>query len=68
MVLRDRQATFRPHSLPRPMKRKKFNANKELKAIARERVGSPKPARLIEPKEFRKRPKHKKQAEDEANR
>jgi len=50
------------------MKRKKFNANKELKAIARERVGSPKPARLIEPKEFRKRPKHKKQAEDEANR
>jgi hypothetical protein len=50
------------------MKRKKFNANKELKAIARERVGSPKPARPIEPKELRKRPKHKQQAEDEANR
>lgn len=68
MLLRDRQASVPAHPLPRAMKRKKFNANKELKAIARERVGSPKPARLIEPKELRKRPKHKKQAEDEANR
>ena len=42
------------------MKRKKFDTNKEIKAIARERVGAPKPARAIEPKELRRRPKHKK--------
>jgi hypothetical protein len=42
------------------MKRKKFDANKELRAIARERVGSPKPARAIQPKEMREKPKHKK--------
>jgi hypothetical protein len=50
------------------MKRKKFNANKEVKAIARERVGSPRPARPIELKQLRKRPKHKGQIEDEASR
>lgn len=42
------------------MKRKKFSVEKELKAIARERVGSPKPSRIIEQKTARKRPKHKK--------
>lgn len=42
------------------MKRKKYNAKKELKAIARERIGSPKPARAIESKEERRKPKHKK--------
>lgn len=42
------------------MKRKKFDARKEVKAIARERVGSPKPARVIEPKSERRKPKHKK--------
>lgn len=42
------------------MKRKKYNAKKEVKAIARERVGSPKPARPIESKEERRKPKHKK--------
>jgi hypothetical protein len=42
------------------MKRKTFDARKEVKAIARERVGSPKPARAIEPKTSRKKPKHKK--------
>jgi hypothetical protein len=42
------------------MKRKKFNARKELKAIARERVGSPKPSRPIEPKPLSRKAKHKK--------
>lgn len=42
------------------MKRKKFDAKREVKAIARERVGSPKPARAIEPKSQRRKPKHKK--------
>ncbi|MGA8594612.1 MAG: hypothetical protein WB676_07690 [Bryobacteraceae bacterium] len=42
------------------MKRKAFDARKEVKAIARERVGSPKPSRPIEPKTRRKKPKHKK--------
>jgi hypothetical protein len=43
------------------MKRKKFDVNKEIKAIARERVGSPKPGRPIEPKAQTRKPKHKKQ-------
>jgi hypothetical protein len=42
------------------MKRKKFDVNKEIKAIARERVGSPKPGRPIEPKAQSRKPKHKK--------
>jgi hypothetical protein len=42
------------------MKRKKFDVNKEIKAIARERVGRPKPARPIEPKPPARKPKHKK--------
>jgi hypothetical protein len=42
------------------MKRKKYNAEKEIKAIARERIGSPKPSRALETKEERRKPKHKK--------
>ena len=44
------------------MKRRKktFNATKEVKAIARERVGRVKPARAILPKSKRTTPKHKK--------
>jgi hypothetical protein len=42
------------------MKRKKYSAKKEIKAIARERIGSPKPARAIETKGQRRKPKHKK--------
>jgi hypothetical protein len=53
------------------MKRKKFKVEKEIKAIARERVGSPKPSRAIEQKTVRKRPKHKKtelqQGEDDSS-
>jgi hypothetical protein len=40
-------------------KSKRFDAKKELKAIARERVGRVKPARVIVPKTDRKKPKHK---------
>ena len=43
------------------MKRpKRFDVDKEVKAIARERVGSVKPARPILPKNQRKKPKYKK--------
>ena len=43
------------------MKRRKkwFDAIKEVKAIARERVGAVKPARAIVPKSLRKKPKYK---------
>ena len=44
------------------MKRRKprFNREKEVRAIARERVGTVKPARVILPPTERKKPKHKK--------
>jgi len=38
---------------------KPFDSRKEVKAIARERVGRVKPARPILPKTARKKPKHK---------
>ena len=40
-------------------RKKKFNLRKEVRAIARERVGTVKPERVIVPKSLRK-PKHKK--------
>jgi hypothetical protein len=43
-----------------PKKPRKLNKNKRIKAIARERVGSPKPARAILDKATRAKPKHKK--------
>jgi hypothetical protein len=46
----------------RGKKRKNFDVNKEIRAIARERVGSPKPARAIEPKPVSRKPKYKKGA------
>lgn len=46
--------------------KKKFNARTEVRAIARERVGTVKPARAIQPKTARKKPKHKKPAEEES--
>ena len=48
-----------------PRKKKKFELNKEIKAIARERVGPVPAAKPIEPKASRKRLKHKKRAEEE---
>jgi hypothetical protein len=38
----------------------KFDQEKEVRAIARERVGTVKPSRPILPKGQRKKPKHKK--------
>jgi hypothetical protein len=47
-------------------KKKVFDLKKEVKAIARERVGRVPAAKPIEPKSLRKRPKHKKSVIDEA--
>jgi hypothetical protein len=41
-------------------RKKNYSAKSELRAIARERVGAVKSARVIEPKTARKKPKHKK--------
>ena len=49
-----------------PRKKKTFDLAKEVKAIARERVGRVPAAKTIEPKSSRKKPKHKKPIEDEA--
>ena len=38
----------------------KFDQSKEVRAIARERVGTVKPSQAILPKTTRKKPKHKK--------
>lgn len=46
-------------------KKRTFDSTKEVKAIARERVGRVPPAQTIEPKSARKKPKHKKQLEEE---
>jgi hypothetical protein len=45
--------------------KKKFDFGKEVKAIARERVGTVPAAKPIEPKSRRKKPKHKKPIEEE---
>ena len=45
-------------------RKKTFDFGKEVKAIARERVGTVPPAQTIEPKSRRKKPKHKKKAEE----
>ena len=42
-----------------------FDAGKEVKAIARERVGPVPPVKAMEPKSSRKKPKHKKRLEEE---
>jgi hypothetical protein len=48
-----------------PRKKKSFDLAKEVKAIARERVGRVPSAKLIEPRTSRKKPKHKKRLEEE---
>lgn len=45
---------------PRRKKPAKFDQKKEVRAIARERVGTVKPSQAIVPKTSRKKPKHKK--------
>lgn len=46
-------------------KKKTFDVIREVKAIARERVGIVPAAKLLEPKSLRKKPKHKKPVEEE---
>jgi len=46
-------------------RKKRFDVAKEVKAIARERVGRVPSAKAIQPKALRKKPKHKKRAEEE---
>ena len=48
-------------------KKKQFELGKEIKAIARERVGTVPAAKPIEPKALRKKPKHKKRLEGETS-
>jgi hypothetical protein len=49
-------------------KKKTFEIGKEVKAIARERVGRIPPAKTLEPKSQRKRPKYKVSPLEEADR
>ena len=49
-----------------PRKKKTFDAGKEVRAIARERVVPVPAGKPIEPKSLRKKPKHKKRPQDEA--
>lgn len=46
-------------------KKKTFDLGKELKAIARERVGRIPAGKTLQPKTLRKKPKHKKKAGEE---
>ena len=46
-------------------RKKTFELAREVKAIARERVGKVPAAKPIEPKSRRKRPKHKKAIEED---
>ena len=49
----------------KPGSEPKFDQEKEVRAIARERVGPVKASRVIQPKQDRKKPKHKKPAGEE---
>ncbi len=46
-------------------KRKRYDRNKSVRRLARERIGVVPASRAIEPKTGRKRPKHKKLAAEE---
>jgi hypothetical protein len=48
-----------------PLKRTKLSRNKRVKAVARKRVGSPKPGRPLTERGNRSRPKYKQQWQDE---
>jgi hypothetical protein len=47
-------------------KKRVFDQKKEVRAIARERIGTVKPSRPIEPKDARKKPKHAKPLTEES--
>jgi hypothetical protein len=59
-----RRKTTKP---PKPGTTVSFDQSKEVRAIARERVGAVKPSHPILPKTVRKKPKHKKPLGDEGN-
>jgi hypothetical protein len=46
-------------------KKRKFDLGKEIRAIARERVGAVPAAKTMQPKSLRKKPKHKKPIEED---
>ena len=46
-------------------KKRRFELAREVKAIARERVGRIPAAKTIQPKSLRKKPKHKKSLEED---
>ena len=48
-----------------PARKKRFNLSKEVKAIARERVGSIPPAKLMDTRRDLRKPKHKKPPAEE---
>jgi len=48
-----------------PKNPRKFDQANEVRAIARERVGTVKPSQTILPKTTRKKPKHKKSLDQE---
>jgi len=50
--------------MPKRKPPKHFDQPKEVRAIARERVGVVKAARIIVPKTARKKPKHKRPVEE----
>ena len=50
-----------------PPKKKAFDLGKEVKAMARERVGQVPAGKPIPPKSARKKPKYKKPIEDDAH-
>jgi hypothetical protein len=53
-----------PQSKGSKTKLKGFDQKKDVRAIARERVGPVKPSRTILPPTARKKPKHKRPADD----
>lgn len=48
------------------MAKKKYDRDAEVRRLARERIGTVPPATVIAPKTKRKKPKHKKPPEQEA--
>ncbi|MBI1787764.1 MAG: hypothetical protein HYR60_09470 [Acidobacteria bacterium] len=48
-----------------PRRKKKFDVNKEIRKLARERVGTVKASRPIPPRVLRKKPKYRKPAGEE---
>ena len=57
--------TRRKNAKRRNSERKKFDQSKEVRAIARERLGPVKPSQPIIPKNIRKKPKYKKPLAEE---